>query len=254
MTLTEALGLRGGIVAAVGAGGKKSLLLALARELPGRVAWTATAHTAPPPRAAGIRMQVAATETLIALAVAVRGEGTFGFAQPSDKPGRLAGLAPADVDRLHTAGGFDTTLVKADGARMRGIKAPKADEPLLPPATACVLVLVSAGAIGQPLDDRHAHRAERLAALLGLQPGEAMTAAHVGALLAAEEGGLQHTAGMRVVPVINQVDDAARREAAEAAARAALAASPRLERVVLTRLRGGERNAPLVGVITRQAL
>lgn len=254
MTLAEALGLDGGVVAAVGAGGKKSLLLALARELPGRVAWTATAHTAPPPRAAGIRMQVAATETLIALAVAVQGEGTFGFAQPSDKPGRLAGLAPADVDRLHTAGGFDTTLVKADGARMRGIKAPKADEPLLPPGTACVLVVVSAGVIGQPLDDKHVHRAERLAALLGLQPGDVITAAHVGALLAADDGGLQHTAGMRVVPVINQVDGEERREAAEAAARAALAASPRLERVALTRLRGGDHDAPLVGVITRQTL
>lgn len=254
MTLAEALGLEGGVVAAVGAGGKKSLLLALARELPGRVAWTATAHTAPPPRAAGIRMQVAATEVLIAQAASVQGSGVFGFAQPSDKPGRLAGLAPADVDRLHTAGDFDTTLVKADGARMRGIKAPRADEPLLPPATACVLLLVSAGVIGQPLDDKHVHRPERLAALLGLQPGEVLTAEHVGALLAADNGGMQHTAGMRVVPVINQVDDPPRRAAAEAAARVALAASPRLERVVLTRLRGGPRDTPLVGVITRQTL
>ena len=40
--LLEALDIDGGIVAAIGAGGKKSLLYAIAAASRGRVAWTAT--------------------------------------------------------------------------------------------------------------------------------------------------------------------------------------------------------------------
>ena len=43
--LIDALGAHSGIVCAVGAGGKKSVLYQLAREHPGRYALTATVHT-----------------------------------------------------------------------------------------------------------------------------------------------------------------------------------------------------------------
>ena len=46
-SLARALGVTGGIVCAAGAGGKKSLLYALARAWPGRVGVTATVHMAP---------------------------------------------------------------------------------------------------------------------------------------------------------------------------------------------------------------
>lgn len=252
--LLEALGVNGGIVAAVGAGGKKSLLYAIAATAQGRIAWTATVHTAAPPRWTGMAMHVADTEALLATASKLRVDGVHGFARPSDKPARLAGLAPADVARLHAAGRFDLTLVKADGARMRGIKAPAPEEPVLPEATTRVLVVVSAAVIDRALDAHSVHRPERLASLLGITEGTRLTSAHVAALLAAADGGLQGTAGLPVVAVINQVDDAARRRQALVAARAALAASDRLDRVVLTCLHATRRNAPVVDVITRQTL
>ena len=51
--LLRALGIEQGIIAAIGAGGKKSLLYAIAAEVPGRVAWTSTVHTPTPPRWTG---------------------------------------------------------------------------------------------------------------------------------------------------------------------------------------------------------
>src|SRR5699024_8394729 len=164
------------------------------------------------------------------------GPGLTAYACPSGKHARLAGVAPPTMADIHAAGAFDLTLVKADGARMRGIKAPKPGEPVLPLA-ARVLPVVSANVIGQPLNAGVAHRPERLAELLGAALETVLTAEHVGRLLASEQGGLQATGDVPVVPVINQVDDEQRLQQARAAACEALALSDRFDRVVLTCLR-----------------
>ncbi len=246
--LAAALGISAGIVCAVGAGGKKSLLYALAREAVGRVGLTATVMTLRFPRRLAARVLIDEEDALRRALARPGGDGLFAYARPSDKRGRLSGLAPAAVAAIHAGGGFDLTLVKADGARMRGIKAPKSGEPLLPATTACVLPIVSAAAIGQRLDEHTAHRPERLAALVGAAPGDRLTAEHVARLLAARDGALQATEDMQVVPIINQVDDDERQQQARAAARGALARSDRFDRVALTCLR---RDNPLVELVCR---
>jgi probable selenium-dependent hydroxylase accessory protein YqeC len=138
--------------------------------------------------------------------------------------------------RLHDAGGFGVTLVKADGARMRWIKAPAAGEPVLPGGVTTVLPLVSAKVFGQPLTAAVAHRLERVVAVTGAQPGERLTPDHVARLLTSEQGALQGVGGATVVPIINMVNDQATREAAREAARQSLALSNRLARVVLARM------------------
>ncbi len=246
--LATALGISGGIVCAVGAGGKKSLLYALAREATGRVGLTATVMTLGFPRRLAARVFID-DEPALQRALARPGQaGLFAYARPSDKRGRLSGLAPGAVAAIHAGGGFDLTLVKADGARMRGIKAPKPGEPVLPASTTSVLPVVSAAVIGQPLDERVAHRPERLGELVGAAQGEALTAEHIARLLIARDGALQATEGRQVVPVINQVDDAERRALAGTAARTALERSDRFDRVALTCLR---RDDPLVELVCR---
>lgn len=244
--LGAALGVEGGIVCAVGAGGKKSLLYALAAEAGARTALTATVMTTRfPPR---LRAQVCVVEpeALAQQVPALAGTRLLAYARPSAKPGRLAGLEPRQVAALHAAGGFRLTLVKADGARMRGIKAPEADEPQLPPGTALLLPVLSIGVLGQPLDEATAHRPERLAAVCGAQLGQALTPAHLARLIASEQGALQHAGDARVVPVINQVDDPARRAQAIEVAQLALSLSPRFDRVALTCLRRGRVRVELV--------
>lgn len=250
--LFQTLGITQGIVAAIGAGGKKSLLYAIADEAPGRVAYTTTVHTPRPPRWTGMEINIEPAEELIRQAQIETGARIRAFLQPAAKTGRVAGLAPEEVEALHDAGDFDLTLVKADGARMRGIKAPKSGEPVLPKSTAKVLVVVSAGVLGQPLDERIAHRPDRIAEITGLEFGHRIGPEHFARLFSHEHGLLQGTGSFDVCAVINQVDDDRRRRAAEAAATAMLNANPALDRVVLTCLEPArETGRAVVGIVRR---
>ena len=159
-------------------------------------------------------------------------------------------MAPELVAELHRRCGFAATLVKADGARMRLIKAPADDEPVLPPGSATVLPVVSARAFGRPLGPEVAHRLDRLLAVIGAAPGEPLGAVHVARLLTSEAGALQHAQGAVVVPIINMVDDDATLDAARAAAREALAMTRRFDRVALTAMTAAD---PLVELVVAGA-
>ena len=248
--LLDVLEAREGIVCAVGAGGKKTTLYALADAHPGRVAYTATVFAARFPRRLQAHALITDRADLPAALASTQTHTRVAYARPTEKPGRVAGVEPELIADCHRQGGFALTLVKADGARMRAIKAPAEDEPVIPTDARTVLILVSAAAIGQPLDERIAHRPERLAAVTGLAPGAAITPEAVGRLLAADAGGLQGVpAGATAIAVINAVDDSERHKASEQAARVALDGSDRLARVVLTSHRGG--TDPLVARIDR---
>ncbi|MDZ7786622.1 MAG: selenium cofactor biosynthesis protein YqeC [Halofilum sp. (in: g-proteobacteria)] len=181
-------------------------------------------------------------------------ERMVAWARPTEKSGRVAGIGVDEVAPCHAAGGFDVTYVKADGARMRGIKAPRADEPALPAERhhrCCPIV--AATVIGRPLDETAAHRPERVAAVTGLSRRRADHGRRRWrSLLASPEGALQGVpAAARVVPVINAVDDAATRRARRPPRRRlALAASARFDRVVLT-CHHKSRTDPLVAIIER---
>ena len=249
--LLDLLAAQRGLVCAVGAGGKKSTLYRLVEAHlaagTARVGLTCTVTMARPPRSLG--EPLIAEPARLAGILAERGrDRLLVYAQPSPKPGRIGGVPPADLAGLHAGGGFDVTLIKADGARMRWIKAPAAGEPVLPPGVATVLALVSARIFGQPLAAAVAHRPERVAAVTGAAPGEPLSPAHVARLLASEQGALHGTGDAAVVPIINMVDDPARLVAAREAARQALQRSARFTRVVLTSMTAPE---PVIEVVSR---
>ena len=246
--LIDALGAREGVVCAVGAGGKKSILYQLAREHPGRVALTATVHTTEFPADLAVQQIVDDDARLQDRVRAADPSRSVAYACPSDKPGRHAGVSPETIRAIHDGGGFAATYVKADGARMRWIKAPSPDEPIFVPGADLVIPVVSARAIGEPVSERVAHRVERVAAATGVAPGETLTPETVGRLLASEQGSLQFTAGARVAPVINMVDNEQQEEIARAAASAAIAMTSRFDRVVLCCLRRSEGS--VVAVVT----
>lgn len=247
--LLDALQARRGLVCFVGAGGKKTTFYRLAAEHPGRVGITATVHIPFFPKSVQAHPIIADEEALLpALLEASSRHEKVIFACPSDKHGRYAGIATSLVSATHARTGFDVTLVKADGARSRWIKAPNESEPRIPPDADTVVCVVSAQAIGQPLSDRIAHRVERIEAICGARAGEPIGAQHVARLLASEEGGLRGVGEARVIPVINMVDDEERRGLARRAAEHALAATERFDRVVLTSMR---RDSPVVEVVRR---
>jgi probable selenium-dependent hydroxylase accessory protein YqeC len=228
---------RSGLICVVGAGGKKTTLhrLVEAHLAAGtvRIGLTCTVAMAPPPKWLGEPVIAARAELRDALDRLGRDRRVVVYAQPSAKPGRIGGVPPEDLARLHDEGRFEVTLIKADGARMRWIKAPAVGEPVLPPGVATVLPLVSARVFGQPLSEAVAHRLEHVTAVTGARAGEPVTPEHVARLLTSEQGALQGVGGATVVPIINMVHDQTTRQAARAAARLALATSARLAKVVL---------------------
>jgi len=247
--LIDALDARSGIVCAVGAGGKKSVLYQLAREHPARFALTATVHTTLFPDDLSLTSVIDEELALREHVLSIDSSRSVAYACPSNKPGRHAGVAAEIIQSIHESGRFEATYVKADGARMRWIKAPADGEPMLLPGADLVIPVVSARAIGEPLSERVAHRLDRVHAVTGVMPGSVLTPQAVGRLLASDEGALKGTAGGRVAPVINMVDNELQEQRARAAAVEALAMTSRFDSVVLCCLRRPGR--PVVGVVTR---
>ena len=247
--LIDLLESRSGIVCAVGAGGKKSTLYALAAAHAGRVAFTTTVHTLPPPDdlfpVRVLEPPDALPEALGALRDALR----VAYACPGDKPGRWAGVPPELLVRLHEEARFALTLVKADGARMRWVKAPAADEPVVPPGTHTLIPVLSARALGEPLAERIAHHPRRVAERIGIAPGAPLDPLAAARLLAGTDGLLKGAGTAHVVPVINMVDDPERERLARETAEAALGLTSRFERVILARMQ--RRDDPVVAVVRR---
>ena len=240
-----------GIVCMVGAGGKKTAINRLAaafadRWPTARIAITATVFTAPPARAL-LDARAVDADPLAAIE-RLRDARRVGYHTPSHKPGRLGGVSPDVIGRIHREGGFAVTFVKADGARMRALKAPQPGEPALPDATDLVVHLSSAAALGAAFDDRTVHRGERFAALTGAIPGQPLTPEHLSRLLAHPEGAAHAAKSLPLVPIINQVDTDERRTAARRAAEIAVAATDRFDRVLLTALTAEK---PLVDMVQR---
>lgn len=246
--LLETLGASEGIVCLVGAGGKKTTLYRLAQAHPGRVGITATVYMPAPPRTIDLRLVVAPPEVLPSALAEAAEQRVVGFFCPSDKPGRLKGVSPSDVQALYEAANVDLLLVKADGARSRGLKAPGPDEPQLPEEAMTVIPVVSAAVIGQPLSAEVAHRLDCVASVCGLRLGEIITPEHLARLLADEQGALKGVGRAQVVPLINMVDDHEREGLARQVAGWALALSRRFDRVVLASML---REEPIIAVVTR---
>ncbi len=248
--LHDALALGPGITCVVGAGGKKSLLAALAfghRSGDGRLALANSVRTRMP-SAEAVDASVFAPADAIEARLRGLDAPRVAYGGPPFRDDRCEGLPPALIAGLHARLGFATTLVKADGARMRLIKAPDDDEPALVPGCVQLIPVLSLRALGRPLDEGVAHRPERIAAITGFAPGSIIDGELLLRLLCHPDGSLRGGAGARITPLLSGLDavDGGR---AVAIAEAALQRCARIERVVLADLRRPE--APAWRSITR---
>ena len=149
-----------GIISFVGAGGKKSTIYRLVSEHSGKIAITSTVRTPPFRRRLNAFQIVAEPDELYAqLKSATNQHKRVAYAYTSDRPARLTGVPPEQVSNIHREFGFDATFVKADGARLRWLKAPGNGEPLVPRDNTILVPVISVKAIGKPLSDEVAHRA-----------------------------------------------------------------------------------------------
>ncbi|WP_045219774.1 selenium cofactor biosynthesis protein YqeC [Desulfonatronum thioautotrophicum] len=102
--------------------------------------------------------------------------------------GKLLGLAPEAVDLLAGSGLADRIFVEADGARGKVIKAPANHEPVIPHSTNLVIGIVGADALGVPMVNEHVFRPERLAALCDALPIAAVDACVLARLVGHPQG------------------------------------------------------------------
>src|SRR5437016_4950405 len=195
------------LISIVGAGGKTTTMYTLASELAQRgkrVITTTTTNIFFP--------QKGETDTLIVspetsrLLKMINGSWKqhqrITVAAGPTGAGKLGGLQPDQPYELLKKSGADVVIVEADGARHHMIKAPAEHEPAVPPQTNVALLMMSAEAINQPLSGGIAHRPERVAAVLGINQGEALTAALVAKLMMSEQGSMKNIPEMAKVYVL----------------------------------------------------
>jgi molybdenum cofactor cytidylyltransferase len=241
LNLTDALGLGAHeVVAITGAGGKTGALYRMAAECRARgqtVIATTTTHMWPPDPAAGWPLLLGnVAEQRPRIAALLEAEGRAFVARAFDPSGRLQGIAPDEVASLVPLA--DIVLVEADGARGLWLKAPAAYEPAIPPSATLVVPVAGLQALGRPLGPQVVHRPERVAELLQVPAGAAISEEMVAALLTHRQGALQGVpAGARVVAFCNQAEGQAARMAGRRIAARALRARGPLQRVVVGSLR-----------------
>jgi molybdenum cofactor cytidylyltransferase len=230
------------IVALVGGGGKSTAMFRLAAELAAQGKRVVTTTTT---RIFAVQIALAPQHLIYSpdrpvedfmsrLSQALAAQAHVLVVGPPDyQTGKAFGVEPAVVEAIAGLPEVDTILVEADGSRMRPFKAPAEHEPVVPDRTTLLVPVVGIDALGRPLADEHIHRAERAAALAGVQPGAAVTPEIIAAVLAHPQGGLKGLPpGARAVPLVNKVESAEEVAAARDLAGRLLAYS-RIESVVV---------------------
>ena len=163
MELWELLGIRPGLTAVIGSGGKTSLLRVLAQELShrGKVLVSTTTHIMRPNWC-----PFAATAAELCDGFAYSPIVCAGSYNPEGK------LTAPDFPGWQYAADF--VLVEADGSRQLPLKAHEAHEPVIPAVSRQVICVVGASGFGKPIRES-VHRLERFCALTGAAASDPVT-------------------------------------------------------------------------------
>lgn len=193
------------LIAFVGAGGKTSLMFALARQLRilgRRIITTTTTKIRFPSLEQSTNVRIAPLQRIRSSPVITGGHVTIG-ARVCE--GKLQGYSPKEINEIiHEA---DHILVEADGAAGRPVKAPERWEPVIPTKADLVIVVVGLDCLGRPADSLTAHRLDRFLELTRLQRGEPITPEGLSRLLTHPMGGFKNAPQCAAVSVfLNKCD------------------------------------------------
>ncbi len=165
----------------VGAGGKTSLMFALAQELvdAGMTVITTTTTKIYVPsqkQSAHIVASESVEDVLSQARNLVKGypHATAAAEYSTDKR-KLIGLKPESVDMLRESDLFQWIIVEADGAAGKPLKAPAPHEPVIPESTRTLVAVSGLYAVGKPLTDQWVFRPEKFSMLTGLKIGDPVT-------------------------------------------------------------------------------
>lgn len=203
------------VLAAIGGGGKTTLLRALADELHeqgARVVLATTTHFMP---FDGIETVSSSNKAEVEATLAR--DGIVCAAAPTAGRAGAAGKlgpSPIAVDELRLLA--DAVLVEADGSKRLPLKLHESHEPVVSANATAVVYVLGASGFGQPLASA-CHRAELASELLGIDPGEAAATPELAARLLAAE--IERGAIAPTHIIVNQAEgDVAHAQAAAFAA------------------------------------
>ncbi len=244
--LVQALGLEADrVISLCGAGGKTSLMLALAGEFADageRVLVTTTTKIASDEVTGRWPVLTAGEPNEIAEHARHAGQGAGGavivVAGDTDGGRKLAGFPPGHLDQVRKLPGFERIVVEADGSRGKPLKAPARHEPVIPATTDALVMVAGLNGIDRPLDEANVFRAELWSARTGLALGAPVSAGSIARMAVHPDGlGRGCPAGARMVLFLNQADTASKVAAASRVIDALAKADRRPERVVIGCLR-----------------
>jgi probable selenium-dependent hydroxylase accessory protein YqeC len=231
------------IVSLVGGGGKTTLMFTLARELReqgAKVITTTTTKIFEPlgEETPAVIIEEDHVQAMTSVKEGLLHHGHVTFAARRFPKGKIGGVGPALIASMARELPIDHIIVEADGARRLPLKAPGAQEPVIPSATTLVIPMVGIDALGRPLGEETAFRPERIAVLTGTRLGGPITPELIALVMVHPQGLMKGAPPQaRMIPVINKVETTAGLTGARAVAREVLEkGSKQIERVVLSRL------------------
>ena len=176
------------LVSLAGAGGKTSLMFALAGELAlagQRVLVTTTTHIFRPPGEVVLEPDPALDRERLSgrpmpgeTIVLARGE------KPTAGGPKLFGPTAEEVDSLWLDHVAEYVLVEADGAKRRPLKAPRAQEPVIPAQTTVYIGVIGLSAMDRAADEETVFGLREFVEISGIRPGEPIRPEHLAALIA----------------------------------------------------------------------
>ncbi|HZU66887.1 MAG TPA: selenium cofactor biosynthesis protein YqeC [Ktedonobacteraceae bacterium] len=190
------------LISLVGAGGKTTTMYTLAQELAqqGKRVITTTTTNIYFPQQGETDTLIVSPETprlLKMIRASWEQHQRITVAASPTGAGKLAGLQVDQPYELLMKSGADVVIVEADGARHHMIKAPAEHEPVVPPQTNVAFLMMSAGAINQPLSAEVAHRPEQVAKVASITMGDVLTPEIIARVMLSAQGGMKnipHTA------------------------------------------------------------
>jgi probable selenium-dependent hydroxylase accessory protein YqeC len=251
MKIQESLALeQTGVISIVGAGGKTSLMYALARELgeAGKKVLTTTTTMIFPPSGAQSEATLVgrhAGEILERAGALLKTHAHLTAASqylPAD--GKLKGVDPAAVETIAEAELFDFIIVEADGAAGRSLKACAPHEPVVPRCSDRVVAVAGLDAVGKPLTEELVLRSAIFSRLTGLELSGKITEAAIAAALCHDMASISvSTRGSLKIAFLNKADSP---EMLEAGRRLTTAIEHRKEAVFDRIIIGELREKPMI--------
>jgi len=230
---------KGDLVSVVGSGGKTTLITELARQLTSmglKVLSTSTTNAQKPTPHQTEKLLIAEEEPDLLAAIrnhfrTCRHLTVVGQYLRKDK---LKGLDPESVCTLYGHHLADVILVHADGARKKSFKAPREDEPILPPCSTHCIIVVGSDIIGKALNEENVHRPERVTELTSLQPGQPITPETVAQVINHPRAYFRKVPpGCQLILYLSKVRDSQRRQFVEEI-------QAKVDRTKITKVLGGD--------------